>query len=165
MKLSAAGVHLIAGFEGFRPHAYNDAPVSPNCTIGYGHELHAGACGPTDAKLYWTVDQALEKLLEDCGAAQKAVNFAVKVRLGVIPARAQARYDALVSLAFNIGGGAFAASSLVHAINLKGAPRDWTPIGPYWLEWDHDGGQVIPGLLNRRRAEFAIFAAGVYPSV
>jgi hypothetical protein len=53
----------------------------------------------------------------------------------------------------------------VREINVKGAPRDWTPLGPYWLEWDHAGGVVLEGLLNRRRLEFAIFAPGVYPAV
>jgi len=34
--------------------------------------------------------------------------------------------------------------------------------GPYWTEWDHAGGGVLPGLLARRQREFAIFESGKY---
>lgn len=161
--LSPAGVHLIASFEGFVPVPYNDA--ADNATIGYGHLLHLGPVTGADQLECgrWTVEQALEQLDRDAAKAIAAVDAAVHVRLGVIPARAQARFDALCSLAFNIGGGGFAGSSLCRMINLKGAPRDWSTVGPYWLEWDHAGGVVLPGLLTRRRREFAIFASGKYP--
>jgi lysozyme len=165
VKLSPAGAHLIASFEGFRPRAYNDSAHPPNCTIGYGHELHPGPCTYDDDNLLWTVDQAVAQLERDAQVAEDAVTAAVKVSLGELPAHAQARFDALVSLTFNIGAGAFTSSSLLREINLAGAPRDWTPLGLYWLEWDHAGGDVDQGLLNRRRAEFAIFAPGVYPAV
>lgn len=164
MKLSPAGLHLIARFEGFVPSCYDDS--AGNCTIGYGHLVHLGRTTPKDRRDWGTltVDRALELLDADAATATAAVNHALRVRLGIIPARAQARFDALVSLAFNIGVGAFTASSLVRRINEKGAPRNWAPLGPYWLEWDHAGGHVSPGLLNRRRAEFAVFAPGRYPS-
>jgi GH24 family phage-related lysozyme (muramidase) len=163
MLLSPAGLHLIAGFEGYVPHPYNDA--AGNCTIGYGHLIGERRCTPADIAEWEHATQTslLEQLRSDAGVAVAAVAKSVRVRLGIIPGRAQTRFDALCSLAFNIGGGAFASSSLVQQINHKGAPRDWTPLGPYWLEWDHAGGHVLPGLLNRRRVEFAIFRAGTYP--
>ncbi len=165
MQLSKQGAHLIASFEGFVPTPYNDA--ANNATIGYGHLLHYGPVTEADRTNagVWTVDWALTELARDCSSAVAAVNAAVKVRLGIIPARRQARFDACVSLAFNIGAAGFAGSSLCREINLKAAPRDWYPLGPYWLEWDHAGGIVLPGLLNRRRQEFAIFASGVYPKL
>lgn len=164
MKLSPLGVHLIATFEGYCPAPYNDS--ADNATIGYGHLIHTGPVNDHDRATYahWTTADALKLLAVDALTAANAVNQSVKVRLGVIPARAQARFDALVSLAFNIGGGAFAASTLVRTINEKGAPRDWTTIGPLWVGWDHDGGKVVPGLLNRREREFAIFRTGKYPT-
>lgn len=164
MKLSANGLHLIASFEGYVPVPYNDS--ADNATIGYGHLIHAGPVTDHDRAIYahWTNTQLLQLLSKDAANAEIAVSRAIKVRLGVIPARAQARFDALVSLAFNIGGGAFQASTLVRTINAKGAPRDWTAIGPLWTAWDHDGGKVVPGLLNRRLREFAIFRTGKYPT-
>ena len=156
MNVSPAGLHLIAGFEGYVPDWYNDGTGVQ--TIGYGHTgpLPAGYETPL------TVDRALELLRADAQTAVAAVRAAVRVRLGVIPARAQARFDALVCLTYNIGGGAFASSTLVREINKQAAPRDWLPLGPYWLEWDQAGGRVLPGLLARRRDEFAIFTTGKY---
>lgn len=164
MKLSPLGLHLIASFEGYVPVPYNDS--AGNATIGYGHLIHTGPVTDHDRATYhgWTTGQLLQLLSRDAANAEAAVSQSVKVRLGVIPARAQARFDALVSLAFNIGGGAFAGSTLVRTINAKGAPRDWTPIGPLWVGWDHDGGKVVPGLLTRREREFAIFRTGKYPT-
>jgi len=162
MNLSPQGTHLIAGFEGFVPIPYNDS--AGNATIGFGHLLHYGPVTPAD-KLKWgtiTVDAALRLLHEDTAATAAAVTRAIRVRLGIIPSRAQARFDACVSLAFNIGAVGFAASSLARAINEKPAPRNWLPLGPLWLEWDHTGGVVSQGLLNRRVREFRIFESGLY---
>lgn len=158
MNLSPAGVHLIASFEGFVPTWYDDGTGVQ--TIGYGHtgSLPAGFKAPL------TGATGLELLHRDTASFAAAVTRDVHVKLGTIEAHAQARFDALVSLAYNIGTGAFASSSLLHAINERGAPRDWTPLGPLWIEWDHAGGKVLPGLLNRRRQEFAIFRTGKYPA-
>lgn len=165
MQLSAQGTHEIASFEGFVPTPYNDS--AGNATIGYGHLLHRGPVTAADLATYgaWTVDRAVSVLHADCEIAVAAVNHAIKVRLGIFPRRKQARFDQLVSLAYNIGEGAFIDSSLVRQINALGAPRNWRVVGPYWLEWDHAGGVVSPGLLNRRRAELAVFVSGKYPSV
>lgn len=156
LKLSAAGAKLIAGFEGFRANWYDDGTGVQ--TIGYGHtgKLPKGFAAPLSPQ------QGLALLAIDAETASNAVNGAVKVSLGTIPAHAQARFDACVSLAFNIGGGGFAGSTLVKEINKKGAPRDWETLEPFWLEWDRAGGRVLPGLLTRRKAEFKIFASGVY---
>lgn len=163
-SLSPAGLHLIASFEGYVPTPYNDS--AGYCTIGYGHLIGYRPCTAADRHAW--ADVAPERLLrilsDDAASAVHAVDSAIRVRLGVVPARAQARFDALVSLAFNIGAGAFVSSHLVAEINRKGAPRDWHEVGPLWLTWDHAGGAVSPGLLARRQRELAIFTAGKYPS-
>lgn len=166
--LSAAGLHEIASFEGFSPTCYDDggAPGVGNCTIGYGHLIHLGPTTESD-RARWgtiTVDAGLALLRSDTAYYSAAVAASIKVRLGIIPGRAQCRFDQLVSLCFNIGRGAFESSSLVAEINKRGAPRDWTTLGPLWLEWDHAGGAVVPGLLTRRRVEFQAFRSGKYPT-
>lgn len=155
MNIDAAGEHLIASFEGFRPGWYRDSGGVE--TIGFGHTgaLPAGFTAPL------TIDQGYSLLRNDCQFAVNTVNEAVKVSLGVLPDHARARADACYSLAFNIGAGAFAESSLVRVINQKGAPRDWNEVAPYWLEWDHVDGVIVPGLLTRRQAELRIFVPGV----
>ena len=158
--LSANGALFIAAFEGFRPTAYNDAAVPPNATIGYGHLLHRGPVTGEDKKLYWGRQVALQQLQWDAAAAAAAVSRCVTVRLALIPSRAQARHDMLVSLCFNIGAGNFQRSSLLREINRKGAPRNWHELAPYWLEWVYAGSVRLPGLERRRAAELANFVAG-----
>ena len=162
-QVDTQAVRIVAGFEGWRPSPYNDSDTPPNCTVCFGHELHAGPCQTHELEQTYTIEQGLELLHADMQAAAAAVNSSVRVRLGILPGRGQARFDALVSLAYNIGAGACATSSLVRAINQRGAPRDWHAVAPYWLEWDHDNGQVVPGLLARRQAELAVFVPGRYP--
>lgn len=158
MNISPQGVHLIATFEGWRPGWYDDGTGIQ--TIGYGH---TGPL-PVGWKPPLTITQGLELLKMDAAKAVSSVNAGVKVSLGILPPRRQARFDACVSLAFNIGGGAFQSSSLLREINRKGAPRDWTSCGPLWLEWSFAGGKFLPGLHARRVREFAIFDPGVYPT-
>ena len=162
MRLSPAGVHLIASFEGFVPHPYNDSVG--NATIGYGHLIHLGPATAED-RAQWshaTPQSLLALLASDCEGFSRAVSADVRVRLGVIPARAQARFDALVSLCFNIGTGAFGSSHVLELVNAKGAPRNWSPVGTAMLAWDYAGGHVVPGLLARRTREARIFVTGKY---
>ena len=88
-------------------------------------------------------------------------SFRVAVDRSVHRDLSAAQETALVSLAFNIGAGAFSGSELVIMIDA-GAP-DWAIILE-WLDWDHvrkDGRLVVsPGLLERRRAEVAKYFGG-----
>ena len=159
-KLTEQAVEFIASFEGYRAAAYNDGADPPNATIGYGHELHAGPVTGEDAKLYWTREQALAQLRRDVARAEQTVRELVHVRLGLVPARADARFGMLVSLCFNIGGGSLCKSTLIREVNRKGAPRDWRAVVPYWLEWVYAGSVRLEGLERRRRAEVVNFLAG-----
>lgn len=160
MILSLKGENLIASFEGFVPTPYND--LGNNATIGYGHLLHYGPVTAADKTKWGTITHqaGLVLLTHDAGAAELAVNANVKVRLGVLPGRAQARFDALVSFVFNVGVYAFANSYVLRLINEKGAPRDWHDVATAMLAWDHVNGAVSPGLLARRKKEGAIIISG-----
>lgn len=161
MKLSPQGAHLIASFEGWRPDWYDDGTGTR--TIGYGH---TGGL-PVGWKAPLTIEQGLQLLGLDAAFAGKVVSDSVKVSLGTIFSHRQARFDALVSLTFNIGAGAFKASTLLKRINEHGAPRDWTVCGPYWLEFSYAGNPLrfLPGLHARRVREFAVFEPGLYPAL
>lgn len=159
-SLSRRGALFIATFEGYRPTAYDDGADPPNATIGYGHMLHTGPVTAADTKLYWTREYALAVLTHDAAAAAQAVNKAVRVRLGILPGRAQARFDMLVSFCFNVGAGNFECSTLLREINTKGAPRDWRAVAPYWLQWVWAGRVRLEGLERRRRAEVVNFVQG-----
>jgi lysozyme len=71
----------------------------------------------------------------------------------VAPALSDNEFAACVSLAFNIGVGAFETSTLARYLKLgqKGAAAT------QFLLWDHQGGEVLSGLRRRRIAERALF--------
>ena len=117
-KLSKAGAHFIATFEGFRSELYDDA--AGHCTIGFGHLVHHGRCDggePRELRRGVTRERALELLQEDAKAAADAVNRVVEVPLS------QPQFDALVSFVFNVGAGAFGESTLLRMLN-EGRYRD-----------------------------------------
>lgn len=140
MNTSDQGVAMIRGFEGCKLTAYRDVVNIP--TIGVGHtgpEVHEG--------LVWTQTQADVQLHTDLKHFEDVINTAVKASLN------QMQFDALVSLAFNIGAVAFAGSTLVkklNALDTKGAACQFTV-------WNKAGGVLQPVLLARRTVELCCF--------
>jgi GH24 family phage-related lysozyme (muramidase) len=65
------------------------------------------------------------------------------------------QYGALVSWAFNEGCGAAEGSTLISRLN-NGEDPD-TVAAQELPKWVLAGGQVLPGLVNRRNAEIALF--------
>lgn len=134
---------FVAKWEGWRPEAYLDTIANPPVwTVGFGHtgkDVYKG--------LRISRTKGIRLLTQDLRHAARAVKTYVHV-----PITVRIRM-ALISLAFNIGVGAFAKSTLVRKLNnrnYKGAANEF-------LKWKFAGGVVIPGLLNRRRAERWMF--------
>lgn len=139
MKTSPKGLDFIKRAEGMRLDAYQcSAGV---WTIGVGHTKGV----KKGDKI--TEAQALEWLIDDVIPCEIAVNELVKVPIS------QGAYDALVSLIFNIGRGAFASSTLIKLLNRG----DYTGAAGQFERWCRAGGAVIPGLMKRRHAEAAMF--------
>ena len=157
MKLSRDGLQFIADREGYRSEPYNDGAVSEkypkgHATIGYGHLLHYGAVTPAD-RIGWAHmnrARALDLLRMDASSAVTTVNRLVR------PPLSQAQFDALVSLVFNIGGGAFGKSTLLRVLN-QGSYRE---TADQFLRWDKAGGKTLLGLTRRRQAERKMFLEG-----
>ncbi len=103
MQTSDKGVDLIKDREGCRLEAYLDSVGVP--TIGVGHT--AGV----QMGLTITDEEALDLLREDLKWSEAAVNSGVTVPLE------QHQFDALVSFVFNVGQGAFSASTLRRMLN------------------------------------------------
>lgn len=138
--LSEDGAKFIAGFEGFRSAPYQDSVGV--WTIGYGH---THGVGPGSKHI--TKAEGLKLLQADAKVASTAIRDLVHVRLN------QHQFDALVSFTFNLGTGAFASSTLLKKLNrgdYKGAANEFG-------RWTHAGGQVLQGLVTRRRAEAHLF--------
>jgi len=151
MKTSAAGRKAIRAREGVVLKAYRDSVGV--LTIGVGHTSAAGSPKVTPG-LTITATQADEILSRDLAIFEKAVNASVKVPLS------QNEFDALVSLAFNIGAGAFKKSTLVRELNKgnRAAAAD------QFLRWNKAGGRTLKGLVNRRHAERLQFLSGKAPA-
>jgi lysozyme len=140
LLLSPVGLAMLKGFESLRLQAYQD--VRGILTIGYGHT------GPeVTAGLVWTQEQALQALQEDVSWAVNAVGKSVTVPL------LQYQFDALVSFTFNVGPSAFKGSTLLVLLN----EANFVGAGQQFGKWVYAGTMLSSGLVNRRKAEAAMF--------
>jgi lysozyme len=130
---------LIARFEGFSPTAYRDAR---GWSIGYGHYM-----GPVATQTKISLEDALQLLQNDVSLAAYQVAQNVSVPL------TQNEFDALCSLAYNIGGGAFASSTLVRLLNSG----DKAGAAAQFSRWNQSQGVVLGALVDRRAQEQNVF--------
>ena len=143
-SLSDNGMKLLEQFEGLRLEAYLDS--ASIATIGFGSIKY-----PNGNKVKLgdkiTKAQAKEYKLHDLKEFENTVNTSVKFPL------TQNQYDALVSLSYNIGSGAFKNSTLLKKLNsgnYKGAAEQF-------LVWNKVNSKKVQGLVNRREAERNLF--------
>lgn len=139
MKTSSKGIGLIKLFEGLKLEAY--VCSGGKQTIGWGHTRTARK------GMRITPAQAEALLTEDLTLFERGILKSLHVPLS------QSEFDALVSFTFNLGINAFKHSTLKKKIewgDRKGAADEF-------LKWVHAGGEVLPGLVTRRRAERELF--------
>lgn len=115
-------------------------------TIGYGH--YGSEVG---ANQTITESEAETLLRSDMKVFEDAVNNAVKVDIS------QSQFDALVSLAYNIGVGAIAESDTMKYLNQGKVGHAAVDI-PSWRRGM--GYQILAGLERRRQSELEFFAVG-----
>jgi len=65
-------------------------------------------------------------------------------------------------LAFNIGAGSFARSSVVKLVNDPTANSTYKSLEAAWKSWNKSQGKVMKGLDNRRQCEWDVYSRGVY---
>ena len=136
MEASKILIEKLKAFEGLRLEAYQDA--AGVWTIGYGHTGGDVRRGDRITAYY-----AEELLRNDLGASEAAVR-----RLHV--ARTQGQFDALVSLAFNIGAERLKGSTLLKVIREGGSRAQITR---EFKRWVFAGGRRLSGLERRREWE------------
>lgn len=143
--ISPEGIALVKHFEGWFDRAYL-CPAGV-WTIGYGHTglTHNDGTVYRGRKITPTQGEAL--LRHDMLTFERRVQDRVTVPL------AQHEFDALVSFAFNVGGRAFATSTLLRLLNAG----DREGAAAQFHRWVRGGGVRLPGLVRRRRAEAAMF--------
>ncbi|MEM9450399.1 MAG: lysozyme [Cyanobacteria bacterium P01_E01_bin.6] len=138
-KINDAGKDLVKRFEGLRLKSYL-CPANV-WTVGYG-----STDGITKG-MRITESEADSILDKDLIRFEKAVTELVKVELS------GNEFAALVSLAFNIGIGAFKRSTLLKLLN-----KNKRAIAAEEFDrWVWGGGKILPGLVERRAAEKALF--------
>ncbi|MBE9112080.1 lysozyme [Nodosilinea sp. LEGE 07298] len=145
--INAAGLEIVRGFEGLGLSAYPDPGTGGEpWTIGYGH---TSAAGPPQVYrgLVITRAEAEEILKRDLAKYEKAVANAVTRT----PTSDQ--FSALVSFTFNVGPGNFQTSTLLRKHNAG----DFAGASEEFGRWVYAGGNVMPGLQRRRRAERALY--------
>ena len=144
MSTSQNGINLISSFEGCELKAYL-CPAKV-WTIGFGTTVY-----PSGVKVKkgdtCTLDQAKQFKAHDLKRFEKTVNDLVKVSL------TQNQFDALVSLTYNIGTGAFEKSTLLKKLNVS----DYQGAADQFTVWNKGGGKVLQGLVNRRAKERELF--------
>lgn len=134
-KISAAGLELIKRFEGCCLVAYWDVNWY---SIGYGHHSVDIVKGQ---KI--TQEEADAFLAKDVAKFEKAVN-------GLKYDFNQNQFDALVDFAYNCGAGNLLKLTANNTRTIKEISHKITA-------YCKAGGVALPGLLNRRRAEQALF--------
>ena len=148
------GKALIRKFEGCSLVAY--LCPSKVWTIGYGNTFYADG---TPVKEGDKIDQATANQLFDI--ILDKFEKQVKMLLGdtLLVTLPKEAIDALVSLAYNIGTGAFAKSTLLKRIKLN--KLDFDGIEAAFMMWVKSNGKVLNGLVRRRAAEFDMYRNAV----
>jgi lysozyme len=139
---SADCIAFIKGYEKCRLKAFKPTP-NDNWTIGWG------ATGPGIREgVTWTQEQA------DARFELDKARFAACVDRVVGPNTTQGQYDAMVSLAYNIGETAFRQSTL--AMHHKAGEHAAAAL--QFARWNKQAGKVLAGLTTRRRDEARMYA-------
>ena len=149
MKTSAAGIEIIKRNEGCVLTAYRD--ITGVLTIGYGDTQNV--------REGMTITQ---QEAEDRLATRLANEFEPAVEAICIAPTTQPQFDAMVSLAWNIGTGAFARSTVarLHKAGQYAGAAD------AFRMWNKAGGKVIDALVRRRDEERALYlSAPAVPDV
>lgn len=134
-------LELIKKYEGFSSQAYK-CPAGV-WTVGWGH---TGRDINKDTIL--TREEAELMLKKDIANLQEQILFLLDDK----PTTNE--LDALTSLCYNIGLGAFKKSRLLKRINLK---ENGELIAKEWIEFNKVNGKVVKGLLRRRAEEICLY--------
>jgi len=139
MKISEEGKALIKKFEGCELEAYQ-CPAG-KWTIGYGHTKNV------QENDHWSQHYAEVMLDIELEEYEGYINDLVKVPLE------QHQFDSLCCWIYNLGVGNFLSSTLLVKLN-NAAYEDV----PYEIQrWNKAAGEVLEGLVRRRKAEALLF--------
>ncbi|EKO3418998.1 glycoside hydrolase family protein, partial [Vibrio fluvialis] len=160
IEFSTKGIKLLKEIEELRLHPYDDqtgkviSTYVKGATIGYGYLI------PKDEWDFYKngiTQSEAEKLL-----MKKIPRYEKNVQKVVTSNVEQQEFDALVLLCYNIGESNFNSSSVLKLVNGGNAPVYGNNIEKAWLAWNQSQGQVMSGLINRRKCELDVYQKGIY---
>lgn len=140
MVPSRNALDLIKKFEGCKLESYKDS--GGVWTVGWG------TTGPGIVEGL-TVTQGVADAMLLGHIREIALDITPLVKL--IPNQNQ--FDAIICLTYNIGVGAFKASTLLKCL----LTRQFDKVAEEFLKWNHVHGKVVAGLTARRQAERSLF--------
>lgn len=146
MKLSDEGRRLIISFEGKLRKIEPGKYVAYKCPAGVW-TVFAGCTEGVHEGMVVTEHEGEAMFARELEKFEAGVVRLVTVDLN------QNEFDALVSLTYNIGLGAFQKSSVLRKINA--GDRDGA--AQAFHLWNKGGGRVLRGLVSRRQREAALF--------
>lgn len=145
MQLDKYGRKFIERWEGIRLLAYQCS--AGIWTIGLGSTRYSDGEPVRQGDRLKSEKEAWELFEHTLTPYEDAVSRGIKVPLN------QNQFNALVSLVYNIGIGAFHASTLKRKLNAG----DYDGVPAEFLRWDKAGGKPLLGLTNRRISEAGLF--------
>ncbi len=138
-----ATIDLIKRNEGCVLHAYPDPATGGDpWTIGFGHTGSDVSEG-----LEWSQEQADAALKEDLHKFEDGVDALLEGDV------TDNQFGAMVSLAYNIGLGHFAESSVLREHNAG----NYQTAAKEFMLWDKAAGEYMEGLHRRRAEESALY--------
>ncbi|CAB5224079.1 COG3772 Phage-related lysozyme (muraminidase) [uncultured Caudovirales phage] len=146
MKLNNSGYLLITEFEGFSAKPYLCSAKVP--TIGFGNTYYTNGTKVTLLDKEITRVQAFEMF------KHIADKFASKVSKLVTSPLNQNQFNALVSLAYNIGIAGFTNSTLLKKVNANHNDKS---IELEFKKWNKVNKKEVAGLTRRRNYEADIY--------
>ena len=148
--VSQALIDMIKSWEGRYPSPYWD-DIGKIWTIGYGHTFTPP----------WTGSNPMTDAQMDALLKSDVAPFAAKV-VSIMSGTtlSQNQKDALTDFCFNLGAGCLEGSTLEK--DIKRGITDSNVLKVDFEAYAHAKGKLIPGLVHRRDAEWAMFCNGNY---
>lgn len=136
MNVSDILINKLKAFEGYRSKAYRCAAGVWTCGYGHTHGVTPRTtCTESQAEAWLRSDiQPIERFLSSIPEITKT----------------QGRFDACADFCYNLGIGAFKASTLFKRIQRNDTPE---AIQAEFLKWVYAGGKQLAGLKKRRQWE------------
>lgn len=175
LTISDRGVEILKNFEGTGNFALYDNDGGKNCTIGYGHKVHSGACdcdaiydieiGDESIHVKYNVPNSITPEQAEALLYQDLENNIMSIRNNVKVPISQEQFDALLIFAHNTGDGRlYSGTELIVAINEGKEDEAYEFMRSIvYTTLENGVKKPLEALVRRREQEVVLYQYGVYP--